>query len=170
MRPRVIFVVAYDKGHVIGKNGTMPWHLPADLRHFKALTIGKTVVMGRKTYQSIGKPLKLRRNVVITRDPEFYAEGVEIARSAEDVLASSQGAGEIAIVGGADIFKLFDPYVDSIYATEIDANVGGDVVFTLPARAMTRYDIGVQDADDENAFAMKFVRYDLTVHPEHISS
>lgn len=170
MRLRVIFVVAYDKGYAIGKNGTMPWHLPADLRHFKALTIGKTVVMGRKTFQSIGKPLKLRRNIVMTRDPEFYADGIEIARSAEDVLALSQGAGEIAIVGGAEIFKLFDPYADSIYATEIDADVGGDVVFSLPGRAMARYDLGVQEADDENAFAMKFVRYDLTVHPEHTSS
>ena len=167
--PRIIFVVAYDKDFTIGRGGALPWHLPADLIHFKALTIGKPVVMGRKTFASIGKPLKLRRNIVLTRDPAFAAEGVEAARSVQDVLDLTQGAGEIAVIGGAQVFEEFSSLVNSVYATEIDARVGGDVRFNLPERDAAVTELGMLEPDERNAYPMRFRRYDFTVHPEHVT-
>lgn len=144
----------------MGTGGKLPWHLPADMLHFKALTIGKPVVMGRKTFESIGRPLKLRRNIVLTRDSSFYADGIETARSVEDLFRLTEGAAEIAVIGGAQIFAAFAPHVDAVYATEIDADVEGDVVYRPPQRAAVRTVTGEYPADERNAYAMTFLRYD----------
>lgn len=118
--------------------------------------------MGRKTFASIGKPLKLRRNVVLTRDRSFDAPGIETAGSVAEVFELLRDAGEIAVIGGSEIFAGFAPFVDSIYATEIDAAIEGDVRFTLPARAYDTVEIGRQEADERHAHAMRFVRYDFS--------
>jgi dihydrofolate reductase len=159
-RPRVVFVVAHDRNGVMGRGGALPWHLPEDLKHFKRLTVGKPVVMGRKTFQSMGKPLKDRRNIVLTRDFSFAADGVEVANSVDDVFDMTMRDAEIAVIGGAEIFTAFAEYADTAYVTEIDADVGGDTIYKAPNRAGAREIIGSAAADERNAYAMTFVRYD----------
>ncbi len=162
-RPRVIFVVAHDRRGVMGRGGALPWHLPEDLRHFKRLTLEKPVVMGRKTFESIGKPLPRRRNIVLTRNTSFWPEGVEVARSIDDVFEMTQDDREIAIVGGAEIFNEFAPYVDTAFVTEIDTEIeNGDVYYTAPERKCVREVIGSCPPDERNAYAMTFLRCDYT--------
>lgn len=121
--------------------------------------------MGRKTFDSIGKPLKLRRNIVLTRDSSFDAPGVETASSVDEVFELTRNAGEIAVIGGSEIFAAFAPFADSVYATEIDADIEGDVRFALPVRAHDTVELARQDPDERHAYAMRFVRYDFTPHP-----
>ena len=160
--PRVIFVVAHDRRGIMGRSGKLPWHLPEDLKHFKRLTLGKPVIMGRVTYDSIGKPLPQRRNIVLTRDPGFQAEGVQVAHSLDEAFKLTTGAEEVAIIGGSQIFNAFSPYVDTAYVTRVETEIEGDVVYTPPSRSHTREVIGTYDADDRNAYAMTFLRYDYT--------
>ena len=129
MNPRVSLVVAMAKNRVIGRNNTLPWHLPADLKHFKALTMGHHIVMGRKTYESIGKPLPGRTSVVVTRNPELKIEGCTIARSLEQALAACAGDDEIFVVGGAELYAQAMPLADTLYVTEIQRDVEGDAHF-----------------------------------------
>ncbi len=160
MRPRVIFVVAHDRRGVMGRDGTLPWHLPADLKRFRALTLGKPVVMGRKTYDAIGKPLPRRRNILLTRNAGFAADGVEVARSLAEAFEMTAGAPEIAVIGGAQIFNEFAPYVDSAFVTEIEADIEGDVHYAAPERSHTREVQDYHAADERNPYAMRFVRCD----------
>jgi dihydrofolate reductase len=133
--PRVALVVAAAKNGVIGQGGAIPWHLGSDLRRFKALTIGKPTLMGRKTFAAIGRPLPGRPNIVITRDAAFQAEGVEIAHSwpaalaRAETLAAASGAEEIAVIGGSEIFAEALPAADRIYLTAVDAAPPGDAFF-----------------------------------------
>lgn len=161
-RPRVIYVVAHERTGVMGRGGALPWHLPEDLKHFKRLTAGKPVVMGRKTFESIGKPLGGRRNIVLTRDFSFAADGVEVANSVQDVFEITAREAEIAVIGGAEIFNAFAPYVDTAYVTEVDARIEGDVYYRAPERPYTREVTGEHAADDRHAYAMTFVRCDYT--------
>jgi dihydrofolate reductase len=123
------------RNRVIGRAGTMPWHIPADLRYFKAVTMGKPLIMGRKTFQSIGRPLPGRTNIVITRQADFTAEGVlilpdwEAALSLAGDIAQRDGVDEIMIVGGGEIYALALPHADRIYLTEIQIDAAGDTVF-----------------------------------------
>lgn len=146
----------------MGRSGELPWHLPADLLHFKALTIGKPVVMGRKTFASIRKPLKLRRNIVLTRDRSLAVDGIEVAHAVGEVLALCERAGEIAVIGGAEVFDAFADLVDCVYATEIDAHIEGDVFFKMPERPHAAEVTGELPPDERNAHALRFVRYDFT--------
>jgi dihydrofolate reductase len=159
-RPRIIFVVAHDRRGVMGRAGTLPWHLPEDLKHFKRLTIDKPVVMGRKTFESMGKPLVRRRNIVLTRNTTFWPDGVEVARSVGDVFDLTAQDAEIAVIGGAEIFNEFAPYVDTAFVTEVDAEVDGDTFYTPPERKCAREVIGTCPADERHAYAMTFVRCD----------
>lgn len=118
-------MVAYANGRVIGKDGEMPWHLPNDLKYVKNTTTGHTVVMGRKTFESIGRPLPNRRNVVLTRNEHFDAPGVEVVHSKSDVLA----LGDVFILGGANVYAQFLDEADRLYITEIDLDVEGDTFF-----------------------------------------
>lgn len=122
----ISYVVAYSKNRVIGNRNQLPWHLPNDLKHFKEITLGKTVVMGRKTYESIGKPLPQRTNVVLTRDQTFQADGVEIAHHKAEVLSRKD---DLYVIGGEQIFKMFLDVVEQIYLTEIEVNMEGDTFF-----------------------------------------
>lgn len=159
-RPRVIFVVAHDRRGAIGRGGTLPWHLPEDLKHFKRLTIDKPVVMGRKTFEAMGKPLRQRRNIVLTRNTAYKPDGVEIARSVADVFEMTADDAEIAVIGGAEVFNEFAPYVDTAFVTEVDADVEGDTFYAPPGRKCMREVIGMCATDERNAYAMTFVRCD----------
>ena len=123
----IVFVLARARNGVIGRDGQLPWHLPADLKHFKAQTMGKPMIMGRKTFESFPAPLPGRRHIVLTRDPHWAAEGAEVAHDVDAALALA-GPGDVAIIGGAEIFALFLPHADRIELTEIDAAPEGDAV------------------------------------------
>jgi dihydrofolate reductase len=124
----VSIVVAVSANNVIGRGNELPWRLPDDLKRFKAVTLGKPVVMGRKTFESIGKPLPGRTNIVISRQPEFTADGCVTVRSVDEAL-SAAAAREVMIIGGAEIYRQALPRVDQIYLTRVHAEVPGDVEF-----------------------------------------
>ena len=128
---RVSAIVAVAKNGVIGKNNNIPWHLSTDLKFFKRTTLDHHVIMGRKSFQSIGKPLPKRTNIIITRDPFFIATGCITTHSIEEALgvAYDNGEEEAFIIGGAQIYELSIPYLDKLYYTEIDAEPEGDVFF-----------------------------------------
>ncbi|MGH6725245.1 MAG: dihydrofolate reductase [Pseudolabrys sp.] len=134
---KIVLVAAIGENNAIGKNGQLPWKIRSDLRHFRALTLDKPVIMGRKTYESIGKPLDRRGNIVITRNPKFSAEGVETAPSLQAALdlarqdAKERGANEIMIIGGADIFTAAMPLADRLEITHVHASPQGDVYFPV---------------------------------------
>ncbi|MET1755127.1 dihydrofolate reductase [Novosphingobium sp. RD2P27] len=129
MAREIVFIYARAANGVIGRHGTLPWHLPADLKHFKAMTMGKPMIMGRKTFESFPAPLPGRRHIVLTRDSQWSAAGAEVAASPEAALALA-GNDEIAVIGGAEIFALFDEQADRIELTEIHAEYEGDI--TMP--------------------------------------
>lgn len=124
----VTLVAAVARNGVIGRDGDLPWHLPEDLRRFKELTMGGTLVMGRKTYESIGRPLPGRRTVVVTRQPDWSQPGVETASSVEEALEIA-GDGDVFVVGGAEIYRRALELVDALELTEIDADYEGDTFF-----------------------------------------
>jgi dihydrofolate reductase len=131
IRPPITLVVARASNGVIGKDGGLPWHISADLKRFKALTMGSVLVMGRKTFDSLPKVLPGRRHLVITRDRGWQAEGVEVAHSIEEALAMA-GAEPVSVIGGADIFQLFLPLADRIELTEVLADFAGDTFLDDP--------------------------------------
>lgn len=135
--PEIFLVVAVADNGVIGAEGKLPWHLPADLRHFKALTTGKPMIMGRKTFESLPGLLPERRHIVLTRDIEWQDEGAEVVHSVEEALHLAN-APHVAIVGGADIFALFLPIADRIEWTEVHAEPAGDVHFPAFDRSQWR--------------------------------
>lgn len=126
----IILVVARATNGVIGRDGTLPWHLPADLRHFKAVTTGLPMIMGRRTFDSLPGLLPGRRHIVLTRDAEWTAPGAEVAHALPEALALA-GDGAVAVLGGAEIFRLFDALVTRVELTEVHAAPDGDV--HLPA-------------------------------------
>ena len=122
-------VVAASRNNVIGKDNALPWSLPADLKHFREITTGHAVVMGRKTFESIGRPLPNRRNIVITRQADYAPEGVEIVRSFTAALHAVPSDEEVFVIGGGEIFKIALPLADRVYLTRVEADVAGDVFF-----------------------------------------
>jgi len=131
VRPAISFVVARADNGVIGRHNALPWHLPADLRHFKRLTVGKPVVMGRRTFESIGKPLPGRHNIVLTRDPDWRAEGATVVPNLAEAIAAAgldpkTRADEVMIVGGAAVYAEALPIATRVYLTEVHAAPEGD--------------------------------------------
>jgi dihydrofolate reductase len=124
-------IVARASNGVIGKDNQLPWHLPADLKYFKAVTMGKPIVMGRKTFQSIGRPLPGRQNIVVTRNPDFDSNGITVVHSVEAAIAAANQVAEIMLIGGTELYKLSLPLVDRIYLTEIHQDFDGDAHFPL---------------------------------------
>lgn len=131
----ITLVVARASNGVIGRAGTLPWHLPADLRRFKALTMGSAMVMGRRTFDSLPGLLPGRRHIVLTRDPAWRAEGAEVARSVDDALRLA-GDDPISVIGGADVFALFLPIADRVELTEVLEEIEGDT--TIPDPRVSR--------------------------------
>ncbi|RMF18132.1 MAG: dihydrofolate reductase [Alphaproteobacteria bacterium] len=127
---RITLVAAVAKNGVIGTRGRLPWHLPADLRHFKALTWGKPVIMGRRTFESIGRALPGRRNIVLTRDPGWRAPAqVALARDRCEALTLAGQVPEAMVIGGGEIYRLFLPLADRLELTEVDLSPSGDAYF-----------------------------------------
>lgn len=131
----ISIIAALGRNNVIGNRNGLPWHLPADLQHFKELTKGKPIIMGSKTFESIGKPLPQRDNIVLTRDSDYKAEGCKIARSLDEALQlAEQGelgkaSGEVMICGGESVYKQFLPLAQRMYLTFIDGDFEGDAYF-----------------------------------------
>ena len=123
------------RNRVIGRNGDLPWQLPADLRHFKSVTMGKPIIMGRKTFESIGRPLPGRKNIVVTRRANFISDGVLISNNLTaaialgKAIASEDNVDEIMVIGGGEIYALAMPYARRIYLTEVQADIDGDTMF-----------------------------------------
>ncbi|MDY0007633.1 MAG: dihydrofolate reductase [Spongiibacteraceae bacterium] len=135
MVARTAMIAAMAQNRVIGLDNRLPWHLSDDLKRFKQLTLGKPIVMGRKTFDSIGRPLPGRDNLVVSRDPDFHAAGVEVFTSVRAALARAQalaaarGADEVMVIGGAQLYSQLLPEADRLYLTVIDADVDGDAWF-----------------------------------------
>jgi len=129
MNPRLIAIVAMTPERVIGRAGTLPWHLPADLAFFKRVTTGHPVVMGRKTFESIGRPLPRRRNIVLTRDPAWTAPGVEVIHRPADLTKLPDLEGPVFIIGGAEIYTAFLPALDELLVSHLAAHHPGDTRF-----------------------------------------
>ena len=129
----ISLVVAVARNGVIGREGGLPWHISSDLKRFKEITMGKPVIMGRKTWESLPrKPLPGRRNIVITRQQGFRADGAEVAATPAEALRLAGDAPEIAVIGGGEVYRLFWPMVDRLYLTEVDLDVEGDTHFPAP--------------------------------------
>ena len=139
-RSPITLVVARARNGVIGRDGTLPWHLPADLKRFKALTMGSTMVMGRKTFESLPGLLPGRRHIVLTRDTYWRGEGAEVAHSMDDALRLA-GADPVSVIGGADIFALFLPLANRIELTEVLEDVPGDTLIDDPRAVAGRREI-----------------------------
>jgi dihydrofolate reductase len=128
-RPRVSLIAAVAANGVIGRDGRMPWHLPEDLKRFKALTMGHAIVMGRKTFDSIGRLLPGRRTIIVTRRRGFRMDGAQIAHSLTDALALARDDHEVFVIGGGEIYEQALPLASRLHLTEIDATADGDVHF-----------------------------------------
>lgn len=142
-------LAAVGRNGVIGRDNGLPWHLPEDLRHFKAVTMGHTLVMGRKTYDSIGRPLPGRRTIVVTRQPDWAADGVSVAGSLEQAL-SAAGPDEVFVVGGGEVYAQALPLADRLLLTEVDQSPEGDAWFPAFDRQLWRE--VARDARDGYAF------------------
>lgn len=160
----ISFIVAMDERRGIGVDNKLPWHLPADLAFFKKVTTGHTILMGRKTFESIGRPLPKRRNVVLTRDPHFAAEGCEIVHSVQEAIERYGGdaeGGELFVIGGAEVFRLFMPYADNLYITEIAHRFEADTFFDPIEETEWRVISREQGLRDEkNPYDYEFVVYE----------
>ncbi len=148
----ITIIVAIGKNFVIGKNGWMPWNIPEDLRQFKEKTLNHTVVMGRKTFEAIGRPLPKRKNIVVTRDPRWHFDGVETIGDLEAFLQQCQsGDEEVFIAGGAQIYQTALPYADKLIISHIDTEIDGDTFF--PKWDRSKFD--VIDTVDYKDFSVK---------------
>jgi dihydrofolate reductase len=164
---RLAVIVAAAENTVIGRNNALPWYLPEDLRYFKKVTLGKPIVMGRKTFESIGRALPGRTNIVITRNPDFQAEGVRVVASLDEALQLAEniavidGAQELVVIGGAEIYKAAIPQADRLYITEVHASVEGDACLP-PIEWSDWQEVGRQryPAQDPNPYDYSFVVYE----------
>ncbi|HZF16812.1 MAG TPA: dihydrofolate reductase [Steroidobacteraceae bacterium] len=157
-------MVAVAENGVIGRDGQLPWHLPDDLKRFKALTLGKPVLMGRKTYASIGKPLVNRPNIVLTRNRCWEAPQVIVVHSLEDALERARPATDLMVIGGADIFELCLPRCSVIHLTRVHAQVEGDTRFVAPQASDWRETAREEHAADaRHAYAFSFLTLERIV-------
>lgn len=157
---RISLISALAQNRTIGIDNTLPWRLPEDLRHFKALTLGHHILMGRKTYESIGKPLPGRTTVIITRGNYAAPEGVKIAHSLQEAIAICGADEEIFFVGGAQLYAQALPLADRLYLTEIQAEVEGDAWFPDYDRAQWREISRDRRSDEAAGLEYHFVVYD----------
>lgn len=164
---RVALVVAAARNGVIGAKGGLPWRVADDLKFFRSVTIGKPIVMGRKTFDSIGGPLPGRPGVVVTRDPAFAREDVKRAGDVVEALrlareaAEETGADEICVIGGGEVYRQAEPFADRIYLTEIDAAPEGDAFYHAPGTPLwSRLRLGGAPAGPRNQYACEFFRLD----------
>ncbi|MDQ8004055.1 MAG: dihydrofolate reductase [Pedobacter sp.] len=154
---QITIVVAISENNAIGKNNQLLWHLPADLKHFKSITSGHTIIMGRKTYDSIGKPLPNRRNIVITRQEGLQLEGVEVVNSLDEALALCKEENQVFIIGGAEIYRQAISFCDKIELTRVHQEFDADAFFPELDNEIWK-EIWKEDhlPDEKNKFAYTF--------------
>lgn len=151
-------IVARARNGAIGLANAMPWHLPADLAHFKRMTLGHPVIMGRRTWESIGRALPGRRNIVVSRTPGFLAEGAQVVASLEEAWRAAEGAEEAFVIGGAGLYAEALPAADRIYLTDVVAEVEGDTFFPrLDPRDWRETLLAEQPADGRDAYPLRFL-------------
>lgn len=157
----ISIIVAASENNVIGAAGELPWRLSEDLKHFKAITMGKPIVMGRKTWDSIGRPLPGRQNVIVTRQAEFAAAGCDVVASKDEAIAVANGAEEVMVIGGSQVYELFLPDTTRLYLTRVHTDIEGDAFFPEISASEWRL---VRDelhlADERNAFDYSFRTYE----------
>ena len=152
-------VVAVARNGVIGRDNQLPWRLPDDMKYFKQVTMGHPVIMGRRTWQSIGKPLPGRKNIVVTRDRDFEAPGCVVVHSLSDAWKAAEGADEACVIGGTTLFEETLPSADVIHLTEVEAEVEGDTWFPPFDRGEWREtEVARHAADAGNAYPFRIVR------------
>jgi dihydrofolate reductase len=161
---RVSLIAAMAENRVIGVDNRLPWHLPEDLKHFRRLTTGHTVIMGRKNYESIGKPLPQRRNIVVSRRPDFQATGCTVVHSIEEAMTVAGDEPEVFVIGGAEIYRQTMARADRLFLTLVHANVDGDTFFPelenghWQETARERH-----EPDDRHRFAYSFITYERRI-------
>ncbi|MGB5179428.1 MAG: type 3 dihydrofolate reductase [Gammaproteobacteria bacterium] len=156
---KISIIVAMAANGVIGQDNGLPWHLPADLKHFKQTTMGKPILMGRKTWESIGRPLPGRTNIVITRDSAYAATGCVVVDSIEAAIAAAGEQDEVMVIGGAELYRQVLPYADTLYLTRIHEVFNGDTRFPdisdTEWHQLERVD---HEADEKNPYDYSFIR------------
>ncbi|MBS0365040.1 MAG: type 3 dihydrofolate reductase [Proteobacteria bacterium] len=157
-QPQISLIVAMAQNGVIGRNNTLPWHLPGDLQRFKTVTLGKPILMGRRTYESIGRALPGRRNLVLTRDARWSAPGVIVVHCMEEALRAASDAAELVVIGGTELFRQVLPYAQRMYLTHVHADVPGDTYFPdFDSSHWDDVDCHAHPADERHAWPMTFV-------------
>jgi len=155
--PHIRIVVAYARNRVIGRDNQLPWRLPGDLKHFRQITMGLPIVMGRKTWESLGRALPGRHNIVVTRNPTFAADGATVVTSLEDALRAA-AADTVCIIGGAQLYAQALPLAHEIIATEVHTDVQGDAFFPALIAAQWR-EVERRAQPEDNGLAYDFVTY-----------
>lgn len=159
--PLLSLIAAMDRNHLIGCENRLPWHLPADLQHFKKVTMGKPIVMGRKTWESLGRPLPGRLNITISRNPDYRAEGAQVVDSLEAAIVAAGEADEIMIIGGANLYQQVLSRVDRLYLTRVDAEFDGDAWFPeINAEEWMLSSSESHEPDSKNRYPYRFETYD----------
>ena len=165
--PLISLIVAMAQNGVIGRDNSLPWRLPDDLKRFRAFTLGKPILMGRKTFESIGRPLPGRINLVLTRDRSWYAEGVIAVHSVEEALTEAGSSDELVAIGGAEIYRLVLPFARRIYLTHVHADVPGNITFPeFDSTQWADVEYSSQPADDEHAYPLTFVTLERRNAPD----
>ncbi|MEN1727705.1 MAG: type 3 dihydrofolate reductase [Pseudomonadota bacterium] len=160
-RPPITLVAAMSRNRVIGRDGDMPWHLPADLKHFKAVTLGFPVIMGRRTFESIGRALPGRLNVVVSRATPELPDGVLLAHGLESAIEACAEAEQIMVIGGGEIYRQALPLAERLELTLIDAEIDGDThfpEFSLHDWHLRR--LQARPADERNSHALRFATFE----------
>jgi dihydrofolate reductase len=153
----ISLIVAVSDNQVIGRDNALPWHLPADLQRFKALTLGKPMLMGRRTFESIGRALPGRVSLVLTRSRDWLAPGAHIVHDLAQAIAAAGPADELVVIGGAEVFRLAWPHIERIYLTRVHAALAGDTHFPLlETREWRELERESHPADARHAYAMTF--------------
>lgn len=161
MTPPLALIAALARNRVIGRDNRLPWHLPADLRFFKQTTMGKPLLMGRRTWESIGRPLLGRRMIVLSRDSAYQASGCVVARSLDEALANAGAAPEIMVIGGTSLYAQTLPLAERLYLTRVDADVPGDAWFPeWEGRDWRLVAEEMHPADTEHVWPYRFQRWE----------
>lgn len=160
-RPRLALIAAMAKNRVIGAGNKIPWHLPGELKIFKTITMGHPIVMGRNTWESIGRLLPGRTTVIVTRQRDYHVDGAIVAASLDDAITACGAAGEIFVIGGAQLFTAALPLADRIYLTTVDADVAGDTLMPqFDLAQWRRHSSQAFAADEKNPYSYEFTIFD----------
>jgi len=166
---KIAIVVAMADNRVIGRDNRLPWHLPADLRHFKQVTVGKPVLMGRKTHESIGRPLPERTNIVVTRDRSYQAPGCIVVHSIENALKAAGDREEVMVIGGTDFYRQLLPKADRLYLTRVHAEFEGDARFPeLDEREWREVERTDCAPDENNNWPYSFIRLERVTRYDQV--